>query len=511
MKIYSSIELQKIDQNTIEQERISSLELMERAASAFVYQITSQFPRHKDICIFAGSGNNGGDALAVARQLLENGYNPHIYLFVSSATLSPDCQENYNRLKSEFPEAHLDTVIKTFNPPTLTADTLVIDGLFGTGLNRPLTGGFKSLVEYINDSDAYVISIDIPSGLMCDWIQKNDMRYIVRAHITYTFQYPKLSFFFRENAPFVGTWKVLDIGLKSGLDIDRQSRFYCTEEKDVAELLHPREKFSDKHTYGHALLISGRYGMLGATSLAAKAAMHSGVGLTTVHAPRCANIILQTSIPEAIFEPDADDFVCTAANIGSHITAVGIGPGLGHGTRQSAFLMELLQNGVKHPLVIDADALRIISRHKSLLDTLPPNTIITPHVGEFERLFECVIDSDSHRLQQAIEMAHRHNIIIVLKGAHTAIVSPKGDIYLNNNGNNGMATAGSGDVLTGIITSLLAQGYEPLQAAVLGVHLHGAAGDFATNEHCEEYITAQDIIANLGKAFKQLRNYRLPR
>lgn len=507
MKIYSTNELQKIDQYTIEQESISSLDLMERAASAIVYEIISHYPRNKDICIFAGPGNNGGDALAIARLLLLEGYNPQIYLFITSANLSPDCSANYDRLMSEFPAARIDTVIKTFRPPHLTADTLVIDGLFGTGLNRALTGGFTSLVEYINDSDSYVISIDIPSGLMCDWVQKNDTRHIVRAHITYTFQYPKLAFFFRENAPYIGRWQVLDIGLKADPVIESASRYYCVEGSDVANLLHKREKFSDKRTYGHGLLVSGRYGMLGATTLATKAAMHSGIGLTTIHAPRCANMVLQTSVPEAIFEPDADDLVCTGLTLHPQYTAMGIGPGLGYGSKQSSFLINLLSDGFKLPSVFDADALRILSRHKELLDLLPANTIITPHIGEFERLFECVIDSDSHRLQQAVAMAGRYNIIIVLKGAHTAIVSPKGDIYINNNGNNGMATAGSGDVLTGIITSLLAQGYEPLKAAILAVHLHGAAGDYAAAESCEEYVTAQDIIANLGKAFRKLHNY----
>ena len=213
MKIFSAGDLRKIDQNTIEQEGIASIDLMERAASAVVYEIISHYSRNKHICIFAGPGNNGGDALAIARLLMIEGYNPQIYVFITSTQLSPDCQTNLERLKAEFPNAQLDEVVKTFRPPHLTADTLVIDGLFGIGLNKPLSGGFTSLVEYINDSDAYVISIDIPSGLMADWTQKNEARHIVRAHITYTFQYPKLAFFFKENEPYVGRWQVLDIGL----------------------------------------------------------------------------------------------------------------------------------------------------------------------------------------------------------------------------------------------------------------------------------------------------------
>lgn len=506
MKIFSAQDLNRIDQNTIEQEPITSLDLMERAASAIVYEIVSRYPRTKHICIFAGPGNNGGDALAIARLLLVEGYNPQTYLFNTASRLSDECQANYDRLRNEFPNAFVDEVVKTFRPPHLTADTLVIDGLFGSGLNKPLSGGFTSLVEYINDSEAYVIAIDIPSGLMCDWVQKTDNRHIIQAHITYTFQYPKLAFFFRENAIYVGKWQVLDIGLKADAITDAASRFYCVERNDVANLLRPRDKFADKFAFGHGLIIGGRYGMVGATVLAAKAAMHSGIGLTTVHAPRCANIILQTAVPEALFDPDPDDLVCSEITINSRYTALGIGPGLGHGIKQSSFLNNLILDNIQIPTVFDADALRIISRNKELLGLLPAGSIITPHIGEFERLFECVIDSDSHRLQQAIGMANRYNIIIVLKGAHTAVVSPRGEVYINTSGNNGMATAGSGDVLTGIITSFLAQGYEPLKAAVLAVYLHGQAGDMAANESSEEALTAQDIIAYLGKAFRKLRN-----
>lgn len=505
MKIFTAQDLYKIDQSTIEQESISSLDLMERAASAIVYQIISRYPSNKHICIFAGPGNNGGDALVIARLLLGEGYNPQTYLF-SATHMSKDCQANYERLKEEFPQAHIVEVVKTFYPPELTRDTLVIDGLFGSGLNKPLTGGFPSLVEYINESESYVISIDIPTGLMCDWIQKNDSRHIIKAHITYTFQYPKLAFFFRENAQYVGKYHVLDIGLKPDAFTYAASKLYCVESSDVANLLRPRDRFADKFSFGHGLIIGGRYGMVGAAVMASQAAIHSGIGLTTVHAPRCANLILQTSVPEALYDPDADDLVCSEVKIKPYYTALGIGPGMGHGTQQTTFLRKLILDSIKQPLVLDADALHIISIHKELLELLPSNTIITPHVGEFERLFECVIDTDAHRLQQAIAMASLYNIIIVLKGAHTAVVSPKGEVYINTTGNNGMATAGSGDVLTGIITSFLAQGYDPLKAAVLAVYLHGLAGDIAANEYGEEAMTAQDITANLGKAFKKLRN-----
>ncbi len=504
MKIFSVNDLRQIDQDTIRKENISSLELMERAATAVVREIVSQYQRNKHICIFAGPGNNGGDALAVARLLLVEGYNPEIYLF-KTTTLSNDCESNLERLKNEYPDSQLFEITNKFNPPKLTSQTLVVDGIFGTGMTKVLTGGYTALVKYINESDAFVISIDVPTGLTCGWDQYNEARHIINANITYTFQYPKLPFFFRENAPYVGHWKVLNIGLQPDPATSNSSRTYCVEKEDAALLLKSRDKFADKKTFGHALLTGGRFGMVGAITLAAKAAMHSGVGLTTVHAPKCAYNILQTSIPEAIYEKDEDDMECSHIQLHNKYKALGIGPGMGHGSKPSICLRDLLTSDINIPVVFDADALRIMAINRELLDVLPYHSILTPHKDEFEDLFDSMIDSDSHRFQQAILMAKTYNIIIVLKGAHTAIASPSGELYLNNSGNNGMATAGSGDVLTGIITSLLAQGYEPINAAVLGVHLHGLAGDIAAAESSPEAITAQDIIACLGKAFRKLR------
>lgn len=503
MKIFPAQELSDIDRYTIEHEPVTSIDLMERAASAVVYDIISHWKHKKQICIFAGPGNNGGDALAIARLLLVEGFSPKIYLF-NTSNLSDDCKANRERLKAEFPDAKFDEIIKEFRPPQLDADTLVIDGLFGSGLNKPLAGGFKSLVEYINDSDAYVISIDIPSGLMCDWEQKSEARYIIRAHVTYSFQFPKLAFFLKENAPYVGNWKVLDIGLHPDAISKTATRFYCVEATDAKRLLHSRDRFSDKHDYGHALLIGGRYGMVGAPVLAAQAALRSGIGLISVHAPRCANIMLQTAVPEALFEPDNDDLECSGIALKPRYNAIGIGVGMGHSAKPSACLRSLLTD-LQLPAVFDADALNILAGHKDLIDLLPAGTIITPHVIEFERLFDCVIDTDAHRLQQAVAIACHYRIVIVLKGAYTAIISPKGEIYFNTTGNPGMATAGSGDVLTGIITALLAQGYESMEAATLGVYLHGVAGDLAAVEGSEESVTAHDIVANLGKAFKRLK------
>lgn len=503
MKIFSSDDLHKIDQYTIDNEPVSSIDLMERAASAIVYEIAARWSRQKHICIFAGPGNNGGDALAVARLLLVEGYNPEVFLF-NTARLSDDCSHNHLRLLQEFPQVRFAEIVKSFRPPRITADTLVIDGLFGTGLNKPLVGGYTSLVDYINESGAYVISIDIPSGLMCGWEQKNDPRHIIHADITYTFQCPKLSFFFRENAPYVGNWKVLDIGLHPHAIADTRTLFYTVEAADARALLKARNPFADKRDFGHALLVGGRYGMTGAVSLAAKAALRAGAGLVTVHAPRYSHYILQTTVPEALFDPDADELECSTVSTRKHFDVLGIGCGMGHSHKPFACLSSVLSE-MRLPSVFDADALNIMAAHKELIDLLPADAILTPHVREFDRLFDGLIDSDAYRLQQALFASRRYHIYIVLKGRYTAIVTPQGEIFFNTTGNPGMATAGSGDVLTGIITGLLAQGYKAGEAAILGVYLHGLAGDLAAAASAQESVVAHDIIAYLGKAYTRLR------
>ena len=502
MKIFSTPEIRRIDQYTIEHEPVSSIDLMERAASAIVYKIASHWSRMKHICIFAGPGNNGGDALAVARLLMVEGYNPEVYLF-NTSRLSDDCGINKERLLEEFPEAHFTEIIREFRPPRLDSDTLVIDGLFGSGMNKPMMGGYTSLVEYINESGAYVVSIDIPSGLMCDWEQKNDPRHIIQARETYTFQFPKLSFFFRENARYVGDWQVLDIGLHADAISDIVTRFHCVEMGDARRLLHVRDRFSDKWDYGHALLIGGRYGMVGASALAAKAALRTGSGLVSVHAPRCANVILQTAVPEALFEPDKDDLECSEVTFKKQYGAVGIGCGMGRSAKPVSCLRSLLTE-MRLPAVFDADALNILGNHKEWIQDIPKHSILTPHPKELENLIGRCQDSYD-QMTKARDLAIKQQLYIVIKGHYSIICLPNGMVLFNNSGNAGMATAGSGDVLSGILVGLLAQGYSYEAAVLLGVHIHGMAGDFAAEDLEEECVTASDLITYLPRAFKELR------
>lgn len=503
IKIFSTDKVRVLDQYTIQNEPISSIDLVERAATAFTREFCCRYSKNNRVIVFAGQGNNGADALAIARLLIEAGYRVESFLFNPTMQLSPDCEQNKERLLQMNNVKFTEVARGNFHAPELGKLDIVIDGLFGSGLNRPLTGGFAGIVNYINQSESTVVSIDIPSGLFGEDNSKNDPNAIIQADLTLSFAFPKLAFFFPENADYVGEWKVLNILLHPDGIANTPTSFALIEEGDIADVFQPRNRFSHKGNYGHSLLIAGSRGKFGAAVLSAKGCLHSGAGLLTVHIPQRGEQILQTAFPEAMVEldPNMEHFSSIAST--QSYAAVGIGPGLGTHPETAKALENLLQSSEK-PLVIDADALNLIAANPHLLGHIPAHSILTPHPKEFDRL--AGESSDAYeRLQKAKDFAEKHQVCIVLKGAYTTTCTPAGKIYFNNSGNPGMATAGSGDVLTGVILGLLSQGLQPETAAVAGVYIHGLAGDEAAKFHSEESMIASDIIAMLGKAFKQLK------
>ncbi|MDR2145266.1 MAG: NAD(P)H-hydrate dehydratase [Tannerella sp.] len=505
-KIFETSQIKSIDQYTIENEPIDSVDLVERAATVFVNEFCRRFPSHGNpVHVFAGQGNNGADALAISRLLAEKGYSVFTYLFNPGNRLSPDCEINKGRLR-ETGNRKFTEIVKgmQFAPPVLTRQDIVIDGLFGSGLNRPLEGGFAGIVDYINASESTVVSIDIPSGLFGEDNRENNPQYIIQADLTLTFEFPKLSFLLSENADFVGEWKVLPIGLHPDALKNTKSNYGLITEEDIAGLLRPRDRFSHKGDYGHALLMAGGAGKTGAAVLAATGCLRSGAGLLTVHVPHRAETILQVSLPEAMSSLDANRDCITEVPDISRYDAIGIGPGIGTDARTVSAFERLLERIDNKPLVVDADALNIISQKTELLKILPEGTILTPHAKEFDRIAG---DSENEyeRIQKARSIANEQKICIVLKGAYTAVCIPSGKVFFNTSGNPGMATAGSGDVLTGVLLGLLAQGYDFEAAAVMGVYIHGLAGDLAVKKLSQESLLAGDIAAMLGKAFLQLK------
>ena len=502
MKIFPSSVIPEIDKATCEAQRIDSIELMERAASEVSCEIISRFLPGKRIVVVAGHGNNGGDALAVARMLFEQGYKKlEVFLFNTKGKLSHDCELERQKIIA-IDEIDFTEVKREFNPPYLGKN--VVDGLFGAGLHEPLAGGYQALARYINESEAYVVSIDTPSGLFGEWNDGMNRRDMVHADLTLTFQTPRLSFFFEENADVVGDWKLLNLDLDDKKMKEIPAEFMLVQAGSVRPLLRPRPLFSNKRDFGSLLFMTGSTGMIGAAVMSARAAMQSGVGLATVHSCKTALQVLQTAVPEAMFEPDRGEHFITDMTVHHRHQAVAVGPGIGTNDATAAALEKLLLT-CKIPLVLDADALNCIAKKPSMLSQLPSQTIITPHAGEFDRLFG-EHHSGEDRLKKAIEMAKYYNIIIVLKGHYTATVRPTGKVYFNSTGNPGMATAGAGDVLTGIIASFLAQGYRPEHAATIGVFVHGLAGDFAAAEKGEYGLTAGDIAAYPGRAIRAIIN-----
>lgn len=501
MKIFPTGIIKELDTYTIEHEPITSIDLMERAAKAVANAIMLYWSPSTPVTVFAGPGNNGGDALAVARLLAERKYSVEVFLFNTKGVLSPDCETNKEAAR-QMESIKFNEISTQFTPPELTDEHLVIDGLFGSGLNKPLTGGFAAVVQYINLSPATVVAIDVPSGLMGEDNTYNNKNTIIKADYTFSLQFPKLSFLFSENEEYVGEWSLLDIGINQQIIEETETPFVLMEESDVKALVKSRKKFANKGNFGRALLIAGSYGMAGSSVLSAKACMRSGVGLLTVHAPAKNNDILQTSVPEAMVEQDIHETSFAYPTDTDKYDAIGVGPGLGQSSETESALLDLIR-GSSSPMVVDADALNILANHRQVLMSLPGGSVLTPHPKELERIIgKC--QNSYERLGKACQLAQAAKVHIILKGAYSVVITPQGNCFFNPTGNSGMATGGSGDILTGIVLALLAQGYTAEEAARLGVYVHGLAGDMAKDKYGVIGMISGDIIEFLPAAWEHV-------
>ncbi|MCK4922216.1 MAG: NAD(P)H-hydrate dehydratase [Bacteroidales bacterium] len=508
MKIFHSEQVREIDAYTIEHEPISSIDLMERASVSFSNWFCRKFDISKEVIVFAGPGNNGGDGLAIARILRSRNFLVSVYLIKLNGKLSSDCETNIKRLKSGT-NSNYSVVTESSPIPKLKKGVRIIDAIFGSGLSRPVNGFPAEIIKNINKSVTEVISVDIPSGLFGQDNRKNNHEAIIKADYTITFEFPFLSFFFYENKSFVGNWKVIPIGIHKGVVKDTKSAHFLVSKDFARGLLKDRDSFSHKGNYGHALIVAGSYGMMGAAVLAVKACLRGGVGLVTSHLPRFGYDIMQSSLPEALISIDQSDIIFTEVELTEKFNAIGIGPGLNTKSNTSKGVLRLLSN-TRLPMIIDADAINILSDNKQTLNNLSPQTILSPHPGEFDRLAGKSAN-DYERHEKQVELSRKYGIIIILKGRYTIISLQDGSSFINSTGNSGLATGGSGDVLTGLITALLAQNYKPSDAAILGVYLHGLAADLALKNQSQESLLPSDVIENLGKAFTLLLPPRLIR
>ena len=503
MKLFTTEEIRAIDRRTIEQEGVPSLELIERVAEGVADEISSRWRSTNPPRVFAGPGNNGADALGAARLLFERGFRPEVFLFnIGGDKLSTDCAASRDRMLAEVPDIIFHEVKDRFSMPKITTNHLVIDGLFGSGLREELQGGFKSLVQYINDENATVVSIDLPSGMFGDWNPQIVNRNTIHATLTLAIQFPRISFFIPDNAELIGEWKIIDIGLSEKAIATSPANFCLVEQRDVHRRLRHRKEFASKADFGSGILYAGSYGMMGAAILAARGALRAGVGKLTVNSPKCGYQIMQSSVPEALFRHNRGEINIIDIHPERDFSAIAVGPGIGTNELTVKAVEDFLAS-INQPVILDADALNCIAIKPSILNTIPVLSILTPHAGEFDRLFGPQPSAEA-RLRKAIEMAKYYNILIILKGRYTAIVRPDGKVYFNSSGCPAMATAGSGDVLTGVLLSMLAQGYPAELASLIAVYVHGLAGEMAAAEQGEYGVTAGDIASYIGKAIREI-------
>lgn len=496
MKILTAEQIRRIDAETIKREGIPSLELMKRAATAFYNWFTEKYPNKRlSLSVFAGVGNNGGDGMMIARLLHKSGYSVKAFIVEYSQKYTEDTAHNLRRLKAD--NVFHKKILTEKEMPDLSAFDLVIDGIFGTGLSREVGGIAATVIQQINNSRKPVISIDVPSGLFLN----KRTPFAVHATETITFQIPKLALYLPENQDYTGNVTIVPIGLNKEAIEGAESDFVLTERGKIRALLKPLSKYAHKGTEGHALIIGGSLGKTGSVCLAAKAALKTGCGLITAYLPKCGVPIIQSNFPEAMAIEDGGDTHLTSITYDLHPNAIGIGVGMGQHQETQLALHGFLQKN-SAPLVIDADGLNILSQHPDWLSLLPPKTILTPHPKELSRLIGAWCD-DYEKIQKTRLFAQEYDLIVVVKGAYSLIIAP-GHVYLNSTGCPALATAGSGDVLTGMITSLLAQGYDPLQAARVGVYLHGLTAEIGVQHIHPRAFIASDIIENIGNAYREL-------
>ncbi len=501
MKIFSAKQIYEADKATIEKEGIPSYNLMERAGG-YVYQWMHERLKggQVPIKVFCGIGNNGGDGLVIARNLIENGYNVTTYIVNCSEKRSPDFLKAYDALKDKtknWPE-----LLKENSPiPELSPKDIIVDAIFGIGLNRCPDDWVKAIFNAINESKAYILSVDIPSGMYMDQgLKETDV--VIRSTFVLSFQSPKLAFFLPQTGAYINMWDVIDIGLDPEHMAATPTDTELITKNEIMMMYRGRSKFSHKGMFGHSLIIGGSFGKMGAVSLAAKAAMRAGSGKVTAYVPQIGVPILQTALPEVMVETDNfNGKVFEEIDFQTQATAIAIGPGMGTDEKTVSAMQAFLKTQ-NNPIVIDADAINIIAKRPQMLKQLPAKSILTPHLGELQRLVG-KWESDFDMLEKTAQLAKEHDVIIVIKGAHTITVYDF-NLYINTTGNPGLATAGTGDVLTGVITGLIAQHYHPMQAAILGVYFHGLAADIAVNQYSIEGLAAGDVIEFLGRAVMDL-------
>jgi NAD(P)H-hydrate epimerase len=508
MRIYTNNDIRNIEELALEEREITRIQMIEEIGSAAADEIDNYVEAESSIITFAGPELCGAYAIEASRLLALAGRNITVYLLnVGGNRLTEECAAMRQRFIEEVGESSLvEFKDHQITLPELNDSTPIIDGLFGIERVGPLAGGYQTLVRIINESGANIISIDVPSGLSGDSKSGLINRNIIHADLTLTVGMPKLDFFMRENAELIGTWKVIPFNYGERAFHSVRARFAVIEQEFIHDLLIPRDPFASKADFGNAIIFAGSYGMMGAAVLAARGALRSGCGKVTVHSPRCGYFILQSAVPAALYETDAEsEGVLKSISIDKSFNAIAIGPGIGTADVTIQALESFLKvaDANSRPIILDADALNCIALRPTMLNHIPVGSVLTPHAGEFDRLFGVQPTSEA-RLRKAIEIAEYYKVIIVLKGRYTATIRHDGKVCFNPTGTPALATAGTGDILTGVIAGLMAQGMPPENAAVAGVYIHGLAGSIAEKQEGTYGVIADDVANAVGQAIKRI-------
>ena len=507
MKLFSQDDINKIEHLTLAERGLNKQEMIDEAGKDIAAEISARYDSRTPIVIFAGAEDCGAYALAAGVYLYAKGYCPYAFLFnIGGNRLSPEC-DYFRRRFIDCSEEQIITEVTgmRFSMPELDSGMVVVDRLFGSDITGPLSRGYQILVGNINDSGAKIVSIDSPSGLPGNPMSGLINSKIIHADETLTIMMPKLSFFINDNIELVGRWKTIGPAPSQASLRNTRNTHFLIEGQTIKKRLKPRPCDSSKNDFGSAIIYAGSYGMMGAAVLASRAASRSGCGKVTCHSPKCGYQIVQTAVPSALFQSDRGEQVIESIELTHNYSAVAIGPGIGTADRTIHALESFLKisSANNRPVILDADALNCIAIRPTMLDYLPVLSILTPHIAEFDRIFGPQ-PSSSARLAKAIEISKSYKIIIVLKGFYTATVRPDGKVFYNSSGTPALATAGTGDVLTGLMTGLVAQGMKPEIASSAAVYIHGIAGQLAEKQHGSYGVCAEDVADNIGKAIRQI-------
>lgn len=498
MKILTGSQIKEADKYTIENEPISSLELMERASLYMSNEVIKILNDDVPLLFFIGKGNNGGDGLAMARILSENGYRCMVYCIYSKEDMTEDCRANLERLPADVEILNPDIIFQNI---LVNEDILIIDAILGSGVKGIVKEPISEVIRWINNLPNQVVSIDLPSGMKTEWNNEDD-KSIIKADYTLTIEFPKIGMLLPDVGEYCGEIIIVPIGLSQEYINETFSNYNYTDKEYIQSLTEKRSKFTYKNAHGHALLICGSKNMGGTATLATAGALRSGCGLVTTHLPYEARYGIMANCPSAMLSFDEGDmFTVLPSNLDKY-SVVGAGCGIGQ-SEETVMALGLLFQSVTYPIVIDADALNIIATHRQLHNFIPKNSVLTPHLGELRRLVGAW-DSEKHKIELVRQQASDLESVIVVKGAYTMICLPDGNCFFNSTGNAGMAKGGSGDILTGLITGLIGRGYSSSKAAIIGVYLHGLAGDLAASELSQEAMNSTDIVDYLPKAFIEL-------